>query len=297
MARCVGGTESYWHDFYATLLPCDVLGARVDAGEMLYNASSAQACLAAIRREGEGCNLSGTIPECTDTLKGNVAAGGACHSDGLSVCDPQADCRAVADSCSDTCVARVPVDGSCAVATGTAPPCAEGATCVSGVCVADPGEGQSCRGLCAGSLRCVGATAAAPGTCQRGATSGPCTTISDCDTYYTCTGAIGARTCSKYRMLGESCVPGQSQCWWLLHCGSDGTCSDAKAAANEACGADANGEHIPCGANLYCSLASGTAAGTCVAKKAAGTPCSSDSECAGTNAYCDDATGKCVGCS
>ena len=303
VARCVGGTDAYWFMFYSAAFDCQRVSADVAAGRMVYDQSHAAACLSSI--EGVDCSaIAGagpSLPACTQVLWGTVPAGQVCSPDPMSDCVPEAHCEHVGYACSGICLTSVAVNGSCqSLDSDTTLPCVAGAHCVSGVCLADANEGQACGGYpsptCAGDLRCLGATSIASGTCHAAANSGPCTDNSDCSSSG-CMGPTGAKTCQRWKFAGESCTPGQGECWPLLYCGADGKCTDARAATqNQACGPDARGEIVGCASGLYCSGATSTTTGTCVPPKALGDPCTWLDVCSGTRGHCDTSTQKCVAC-
>jgi hypothetical protein len=194
------------------------------------------------------------------------------------------------------------MNGSCdSVDDITTLPCVAGAHCTSGVCLADAQAGQSCGGFagptCASNLRCLGATSSASGTCHAIEISQPCTDLSDCGSgTYGCMGPTGARTCERLKFAGDSCTPGQGECWLWLHCGADGKCTDATATQNQACGFDASGEFVGCDSGLYCSGLTSTAMGTCVTAKALGDSCTSSPECGYPHGQCDTSTQRCAAC-
>jgi hypothetical protein len=304
VARCWGGTDAYWFKIYSAAFDCQRVSADVAAGRMVYDQSHAAACLSSI--EGIDCSaIAGSgpsLPACTQVLWGTVPAGQACSPDAMSDCVPEASCERDAYACGGTCRTRVAANGSCQSVDGrTIPPCVTDAHCISGVCLADAKEGQSCGGSagppCASNLRCVGATFSASGTCHPAANSGPCTDCSDCgNSMYGCMGPTGAKTCERWKFVGESCTPGQLQCFVLLHCGADGKCTDAPATQNQACGSDALGEYFGCASGLYCSGVTSTAMGICVPYKAPGDSCTSLVECGYPHGQCDTSTHQCVAC-
>jgi len=305
IARCWGGTDAYWVGVYSAVFDCQRVSADVAAGRMVYDQSHAAACLSSI--EGVDCSVTtssdpGGLPACTQVLWGTVPAGQACSPDPMSNCVPEASCEQVGYACGGTCRTRVTVNGSCQSVDGTMTlPCVAGAHCVSGVCLADAQEGQSCDGYagptCASNLRCLGATSSASGTCQAIETSQPCTDISDCGGgVYGCMGPTGAKTCARWKFTGDSCTPGQGDCWRWFHCGADGRCVDAPATQSQACGFDASGEFVGCASGLYCNGLTSTAMGTCVPVKALGDSCTSLVECGYPHGLCDTSTQRCVAC-
>jgi len=306
MARCWGGTEAYWSTIFSPTFDCQRVSADVAAGRMVYDQSRAAVCLSSIN--GGDCAITTSSSAepgpaaCANVLWGTVPAGQACSPNPMSNCVPEATCVQDGYACSGTCRTTVAANGSCQSVDGaTSLPCAAGTHCILGVCLADAKEGQSCGGqsgaICASSLACVGATSSASGTCQAVALAVPCTTRSDCGSgVYGCLGPTGAKTCQHWKFTGESCTPGQGQCYPLLSCGADGKCTDQRATQNQPCRYDANGDSVWCASGLVCSGATSTAMGTCLPVKAPGDPCTLLDMCGGTQGRCDPSTQRCVAC-
>jgi hypothetical protein len=137
----------------------------------------------------------------------------------------------------------------------------------------------------------LGGSLSTEGVCRKKRTSGACVTSEECASRYRCAGSEGAKTCRKAKWIGESCTPGQGECYMAFTwCGSDGKCTDAKAQEGQPCGF-INAEYIACTRDLVCSD------NTCRKGTPAGSPCTSGSACTGgTISFCDSKTNLCVSC-
>jgi hypothetical protein len=173
-----------------------VLGASVEQGAVDLDAAGVEACVAASRRELEGCawvtpGQPAPPKECLGVVHGKIAIGGTCRSDldcaGTAHClagrcsppEPtgascgrdvdqlaaltrQNDLEKTHPTCAEHCsllshkCEPTPTVGSTCFSTAG---CADGHTCVAGKCsAAPPGrDGDSCTGAtCARGLSCVG---------------------------------------------------------------------------------------------------------------------------------------------
>ena len=301
--RCYGGTQSTWEGIYAHLIDCDTVAKSIADGRLLYDAAKGAACLASIATVD--CTNTDEVIACTTALVGHVPSGGECRT-GLSLfsdCVPGAFCKASVNTCGGTCQAYAQAGASCVSTTTSTVRCDPDTSCQSTtqLCVADASEGQPCMGPSAGScapgLFCDGATLTAAGTCRKRKTTGTCTSGGDCASGYSCTGTGTAKGCTKMKLTGDPCTPGNRDCFTLLHCASDGKCADP-AAGGQPCGLDANNEYVSCASGLYCSDATATTMGACSIPKPSGSACSLSNygSCAGTGSYCDSQTKLCVAC-
>jgi hypothetical protein len=308
--RCFGGGESVWKDLYARAIDCGRLTSDVSSGVLSYDPAKGAACLDQIANHD--CDLYGTVPPCMSAVAGHVPTGGACSTAEqvlFTVCAPGNHCSSKGMSCGGTCQAYAQVGAPCGYTSENGSvDCVEGASCQlnTDVCVADAGEGQPCEGPqdgdCVDGLYCEGGTTSTAGVCRKRKTSGSCASGGECGGNYVCAGSPGSKTCRKAKLVGEACTPGMGECYpYVIWCGSDGQCTNARAQEGEACGfinTTTTGDYVQCASGLGCVTGTGSGGGTCQKGKPAGSPCSSGSECTGgTINYCDSTTKLCVACS
>jgi len=301
--RCYGGTLSTWEGIYANVVDCSHVAASIASDRTAYDAAKGAACLAEIANVD--CSNTNEISPCTTALVGRVPTGEACPTtlSLFSECAPGAFCKTAVNVCGGTCQAYAPAGASCVSSTTSTVRCDPDTSCQSTmrICVADSGEGQPCEGPnaggCVSGLFCDGATSAVAGTCRKRKTSGTCLLGGDCATGYACVGTGTNKACTKMKLTGEACTPGNRECFTLFHCASNGRCED-QAASGQPCGSDENKEYVACASGLYCANATTTTMGSCSSPKSAGSPCSGSnySECAGIGSYCDSQTKRCVAC-
>jgi hypothetical protein len=297
-SRCLGHDSAFWKDLYQQSFRCDGLEGRVSSGTISYDAQKARECLDQLAKLT--CDLSSALSACTDAVIGKVGTGGTCAVlQGLSGdCAPGNYCIMTLTSCGGTCQAEAKVGASCASNR-----CEDGSSCQysTDICLADVGEGQPCEGKdaagCADGFYCEGGTTTTAGACRKKKTSGPCTSRNECANSYNCAGAEGSKSCSKSKVIGDTCTPGLGECYaYMFWCGSDGKCTDAKVQEGQTCGIT-NGDYISCASGLSCVYGSGSSVGTCQKGLAAGSQCTSSSACTGgTFNYCDSPTRTCVAC-
>ena len=154
----------------------------------------------------------------------------------------------------------------------------------SGTCVPTSSEGQPCggsQGVCDPWLVCD-----ASGTCTK-YTGYSCAQGEwfPCGLFMRCEGDdAGAKTCTAFRKLGETCVPGAAECVNNTFCSpadGGGICTEY-ARLGEACGPVLQGAEI-IGSNDcldgYCDRQLGALSGTCQSFRQLGEACLSDVEC------------------
>jgi hypothetical protein len=298
-SRCYGGTEAYWREIIG--FGCDQLGTVLAAGGIVYDPKEGADCLKRISQMS--CSPSESLESCDEALRGRLPAGNPCdpHSVLASACAPGTFCFSPNNTCGGTCQPHVQPGESCAdTATTGYVSCAFGSTCGnhSQLCSPNLAEGQPCRGTidgeCQSGLYCDGATS---GTCRKQQTSGSCDPfLHQCEQGYNCAGPDGAKKCTKWKMPGDSCTPGWSECYFMLSCGSDGRCSNTEVAENQPCGWNSQDESVDCSKGLYCAESPGSSMGSCQKKRPAGAACAAAAECEGNGAYCDPTTKRCIVC-
>jgi len=176
---------------------CADLRKAIDAGRVTYDASSAQACLAALG----SCGILTTFTPpaaCRDALKGAVANGGTCYT--------STDCQngfCTAESSLSTC------PGSCVAYAASGAPCGASAQCA---------PSQVCTGTCktpsraGGPCPCEANFYCDSGTCKPGQVSGgPCSDHGQCASSYVCVGAA-TKTCQAMVGLNGDCTQGAELC-------------------------------------------------------------------------------------
>ena len=190
---------------------------------------------------------------CVDALEGQVAPGGDCFSDVACAggrCDRSATCPSV-------CVADPGEGESCATA-----PCASGLSCIMDVCRPIPGDGEACSGRCTDGLLCNHTS----NVCEPlHALAAACLVSSDCEPSLRCVGDV----CVARAAGGEACRAdlGSVECADGLRCVAD-VCRTPKA----------DGE--ACTAPRQCHVGSRCQAGVCRTILTPGRACDVDSACA-----------------
>jgi hypothetical protein len=263
-SRCIGGPSALWslelgNNASGTSAICTELASAVTAGRVSYDSSQAAACISALGTVDCATFAAGTLPtECTATLAGTVAAGGACHSN--ADCTSPNVCTGLGGttgSCTGTCTAMLAAGASCTVG-GT--PCTTGNTCGGSpaTCTTSPTPrnlGETC-------IYDTGMMAAAP----------PCRVGLACD--------LSTFACVTPVALGATCEPGHGTCVTFSYCDpTSKTCKQDPEVGGK-CGTLTGEDPIVCIGPSYCKLATGSTAGTCVALGAGGAACTSGDECA-----------------
>jgi len=306
---CFAGDEFPWQSLPASV--CKRILKSVAAGRMQYDPTRGATCLSAMAAV-TGCPLP-TNPDwpesdCQFALVPQVPLGGTC-----TIISPDfwsAECVAgycdeggVSFSCSGTCLSYLDVGASC---TWNGPKCKLGTTCSAGVlsakpgqCVARVGAGQTCDGpggpSCLSPNKCVGGSNTVAGVCQMPATSGACTSSTDCAYPTNCVGPTGNQQCLPPKQAGAACTPGNRECLLLSHCTAAGVCSDHLGVEGEPCGTIL-GELVSCQDGFYCE-APIAGSGVCHADKAPVATCTgTPGECPGYQGHCDSVTSTCVSC-
>jgi hypothetical protein len=319
---------------YSGLAYCDVMQREVDAGNLVYHASQAAACVAAASTAGASTSRDVDAPACRATVTGQLGAGEPCHYGsplelsvgiGLAVdgrpfistcasglfCGPAAaDGGPIGQACKGTCTPIGPIDGPCPAAGGCdtaycAGPCELGSVCSStgGALLCEPraAQGQACDyagpEMCEDGLYCSPVASDGPGVCQpQLAASAPCTLLSDeCSSPNICYAKPGADA-------GALCVPQP-----LLQPGD--SCSSSSLAQcvcpgqcfNSTCIAAIDAGDSPCMWSVdVLPCRGGTCnpaagdGGTCVSYVAPGQPCDPSFSAACGWETCDPTSKRCV---
>lgn len=231
-------------------------------GSVTYDASRADACLAAVAAAGCGAIDRPSLPDCEAALAGTIAPGGACSID--EECMGDSYCRTDA-ACPGTCQARVASGSAC---TSDAA-CQAGLRCAGGTCQAPARAGAACEGptmiQCAGGLLCLGASAGGAGMPARA-------------------GACRAIDAVRSAALGDLCDPQSSEgplCMAGLSCAltgvSGGTMPVFECESEASSGGPCHlGVPDPCPTGEFCDGVMpfmGDFDGTCTALPGSGEPC------------------------
>lgn len=286
--RAGGDCETYFRRGFAREYDGDPLIA-----ELRFDAAALAACRAAALRS---CDLGGSLPACSDVLRGARAAGEPCTDDIVCAAGLRCDEDAGPDDdlCQGACVPRNGVGEPCDSTDDCAQDGPRPVACVytsfEGFCAAytpraDAGEGEQCGFMptgddfesvsCARDLYCYvdfdSDEVDPPGECRRLASVGqPCE-----DDGGACNGGICIQgTCTAYQIgnaPGAPCDPTQFQlCNPLagLLC-IDGVCVASAGREGEYCDGFAFG--LPCELGLHCADD-----GTCQPQLAPGDACELD---------------------
>lgn len=280
----------------AELGSLDPLAAAVDAGRVAYDAAAARRCLDDV---ASSCTIEAGLdffPSCREALEGQVAVGESCSLQEECVPGARCDATLVGDTCSGTCVARLPLGTACDSASECARPDGVGiAQCstnggTESVCLAlvlELGlrEGEPCGavdgtgfertyGLCHGDFFCFDADEDGEGTCTAPvADGGLCMPGMACEEGSLCVEDGGTmnsfcRRITVVTEVGGACDDETVFCDYpaRLECVSgecaalpEGTCHE--------------GYH--CDEGEYCD----DATSTCEARKALGSECDASREC------------------
>jgi hypothetical protein len=277
--------------------------AAVEAGNVRYDGSKVQACLAAFN--GIGCEFQTrrvfTSDACNAVLEGDVEPGGDCALD--EECTGSAFCKREGGNCPGTCTALLAAGGTCTEDDE----CANGLTCDSGTerCVAPGRLGEACGRVtdapCAAGLVCIGVNAAMAraGECSEpeelyAAQLGePCDLENSvfCEDDLACAVVVPIETPAQFKCMtrvevGEPCTFGApSQCPDGSFCSGvdimagevEGTCADLPD-DNDQCNESGGQE---CADGLICGPD-----GVCRSIGRIGDGCASDISCASD--HCDD---------
>jgi hypothetical protein len=189
---------------------CDSLATEVQVGRIVYDASHAADCLAAVTGLScTGLGGGGEPAACRLALLGQVASGSVCYDN--ADC-PSGYCSAAAGACPGLCVAYAAAGGACSRSDH----CAAGLACdgTSGTCKTASAAGGACP--CQAGLYCNGS-----GLCAAQQTTGACstTTPEQCALGTTCLGSPGP-TCQPLVGAGGACtlIGGASQCGLGYQC-------------------------------------------------------------------------------
>ena len=308
---CQGGSIAVYNEALQTLEICGGVSTDLALGKLTYSSQRGQACLSEIAATDCGTLASGgpAPADCTKAFTGTVAAGSTCYPIPIGLaqeCAPGNHC-ATETQCPGICQS----DGALGTTCNTVDQCAAPLTCSfdgSGVtCMAPPPDiqvGAACgstdqcisenvRLICEGSSGSLdgypAAGAPTSGTCQKPRATGPCSQNSDCSTNSCVFAGSSATTgtCTPGKVIGNSCVPGQSQCGFGAYCGTTNRCVDLPI-LGQSCAGNA-GEGRSCANGVCNSLTS-----LCVPFLTAGETCNGPtSQCDGFNTQCGS-SGVCL---
>ena len=265
--RCEGASATYLQAYFAVGGVCAQIEAGVANGNITFNSSQAQACLAAIPNLACGADPT----SCDSAIQGTVAANGTCYQS--DDCSPGTFCNGGSGTatCPGTCVAEVAAGQPCPQEQT----CVDGYTCVTGVCVPQPvlpSPGQACteESGCQGSYCLLTTTDAGVNElAPDGGLLGVCATAFAEGA--SCTSSLG------FCELGTYCSPATGTCTLVGMSGA-------------ACGAIVpNSDPVQCFPGFYCNNAGvdGGATGVCAPTLATGSPCSAT---VGDPAQCGNGT-------
>jgi hypothetical protein len=272
--------------------PCAAWTSAAVAGTMEFDATNADACLAAL----EALPCTGLVPSiCLGVLGGRLPPGATCNAGRdilvYSECAGDAQCMVGGTgTCDGTCVTRAADGNSC----GEGQPCVLTDECDgrTGRCAPLPREGETCGVTslfpCAEGLYCSDAING--GTCQPRHASGTCSNPDECVEPAVCnvSSLQPTSTCEAPPPPGAGCAPGSTTCGNFMYCGSDDTChppsgigqpcSDTGAGpycivglcTGGICTAIAEGQvcagNPHCGPNTLCTVRSGDTMGRCTSR-------------------------------
>jgi Chitobiase/beta-hexosaminidase C-terminal domain len=196
-------------------IPCDGMAMDIQAGRIVYDATHAAECQAAVTGGGcTGLDQGGEPAACRLALVGQVANGSTCY-DGAAC--PNGHCSAMAGACPGLCVPYATAGQAC---TG-GDQCATGLACdsSSSTCKTPSSAGGACP--CLAGLYCDTITT----TCAARKTSGSCSGVTwdECAVGFTCTG-YPTTTCKPLVGLGGACSSTDAVCGWGYHCGASNAC-------------------------------------------------------------------------
>jgi hypothetical protein len=276
--RCSGETPSEIQAQFDDLNPCLDIAASLATAHLSFDPAHASACL----NETETLACWQASPSCAKVFTGKVPAGGSCSDVALvSECEHGSHCEALAQ-CPGTCSAPAgelgddcggPADLACDGRLSCDPTL--GKCILAGVPGASCSTDQPCREglLCEGSdgpislLQIDGAVMS--GTCVFKPETGPCYFSYECATHH-CAGTSpltnSPGSCMPPKALGDSCIPGASECTPGTYCNADQRCANLPT-LGQSC-ADSAWQGPPC-LTGYCDPSSST----CVAFLNAGDPC------------------------
>ena len=257
---------------------CTTIGKEIAAGRVVYSATQAAACAAALGALTCGLFDSPVPAACDSVLTGTVANGASCYLDEDCA---NGWCNSTASTCPGTCQAFAQLDQSCASAQ-----CAPGLDCDSTqTCKAESAANGPCP--CQAGLWCD-SSAGSPGTCKVPQTSGPCGTSNSgqCATGHVCVGSPST-TCQAMVGLGGNCAAGAALCGPGYACDTGTNQCVSYPKLGEACSTSK-----PICIAGYCDL---NVTSKCVAYKMIGDACNplTDFLACEPGSTCDTATSKC----
>jgi hypothetical protein len=271
LTTCLHANPDYVNAFLTSgVFDCTIIGKEITAGRVVYNATQASACSAALG--SLTCALF-----TSDTPA--VANGAPCYIDEDCA---TGTCNSTASTCPGTCQAYAQLNQSCATAS-----CAPGLSCDASVCKAESAVGGPCP--CQTGLWCD-SSGASPVCKAALALGASCSTANDqCNALTMCAGTPA--TCQSFVGLGASCTAGSSPFDSL--CGIGYLCDSVTSKCvsfpkvGEACGTS-----NPICIASYCDQ---LATQKCVAYKKIGDACSYplDILACEPGSTCDAATSKC----
>lgn len=226
--------------------------AAAAAGDIVYDATAAGACVASLTDSCEAAFAPPSAPSCFAMYKGTIADKAPCS---LSAACKSGFCDLPETGCLGACAPKVAAGGSCNYTSQ----CAVGLTCFSGSCV--PKVAGQAKDACDGGLPCGKglwcAQAGAVGTCTAlAAQGGPCINDQGCTAGLLCAIKTAGKpgTCEPPPAIGAACV-------------YQTFTSSAKCGAGNAC--------VPV-----------TGGAVCKAAVAAGGKCSHTAECGALDMLC-----------
>jgi hypothetical protein len=280
LVTCLHANPDYVTAFVTSgAFDCTTLAKEIAAGRVVYNATQATACAAAIGSATCAVFDTPTPAACATVLTGQVANGGSCYLD--EDCST-GWCNSTASLCPGTCQAFAQLNQSCASVS-----CAPGLACDSAnTCKAESAANGTCP--CQAGLWCD-SSAASPGTCKAPQTSGTCKPANSgqCGVGYACVGAAGSETCQSLVGLGGDCTAGAALCGLGYSCDAGTHKCVSYPKVGETCGSSS-----PICIGGYCDVV-GTQ--KCVAYKKIGDACTYpiDILACEPGSTCDQATSKC----
>jgi hypothetical protein len=248
LSSCSGGPQDVWQDYFST--QCVQIQKGITNGHIKYDSSHEKACIDAVNAVTCAGLDSAEPAECTATVSGTVAAGGACiFSNDCAVTGSQ--CASTNGACGGTCVSPIAIGGSCA--NGVKGNCVSGSYCNQDVCTANPASSGVAKG----------------GDCHQA----QCASGLACDAV--------SFTCVDLVKEGGACVEGHRTCETFTSCAS-AKCT-RWGGAGSTCGVSTTGEYTSCLSHSFCKTAAGATTGTCTADLAAGATCGLGDSCGDGN--------------
>jgi hypothetical protein len=259
-AKCEGSKPDAWKIFLDGARLCTDVAQSNAAGLTQYNSDLAQPCLDIVANlpcdQLTSAGSSGELDVfCSQTLVGNVPAGGECSAD--RQCGLDYHCDRSALRCPGICRRLRDQNEACDPLNGVS--CLPGLTCLNGGCDLPLDAGTPCAQTsdCGSGLFCD--QFLMPAACAPLRSDGPCNDgENDCAPKAVCLSDGG---CAVAKQEGDSCTAGAHECNLLSSC-VGGMCT-RWGGLNDPCGTLAPGETSNCliGGCLYDG---GSSIGVCV---------------------------------